>query len=307
MRHSPRNPKAGFTLIELSIVLVIIGLIVGGVLVGRNLIAASELSAAISQIQKYNSSTNAFRDKYGALPGDIKDPDATKFGFIARGTSGPARGDGNGIISGINGATFVCPICQTGETSVFWVDLSTARLIDGNFSTATFANASTAISATTTPNLNNYFPTSKLGQSNYVVVTSGGLSGFINTIGDAQNYFSITGISQLTAVGSSYQVNAVMGITVAQANAMDTKMDDGRPQLGNVLAIGPWLNSNCNAGQGYCTMGYSTYQTAGSSSTCYDNSTSSTGTPGVMNNEQHYSLEINGGNNVNCVLSFKFQ
>ncbi len=44
----------GFTLIELSIVLVIIGLIIGGVLVGKDLIKAAEIRATISQINKYN-------------------------------------------------------------------------------------------------------------------------------------------------------------------------------------------------------------------------------------------------------------
>lgn len=44
--------QSGFTLIELSIVLVIIGLIVGGVLVGRDLIKAAEVRAQVSQIEK---------------------------------------------------------------------------------------------------------------------------------------------------------------------------------------------------------------------------------------------------------------
>lgn len=50
--------RQGFTLIELSIVLVIIGLIVGGILVGRELISAAEIRATVSQIEKYNTSVN---------------------------------------------------------------------------------------------------------------------------------------------------------------------------------------------------------------------------------------------------------
>jgi len=59
---------SGFTLIELSIVLVIIGLIVGGVLVGRDLISAASVRAQITQIEKYQQAVNAFRDKYGGVP-----------------------------------------------------------------------------------------------------------------------------------------------------------------------------------------------------------------------------------------------
>ena len=77
--------KAGFTLIEMSIVLVIIGLIVGGVLVGQDLIRAAAVRAQVSQMEKYNSAVNTFREKTGYLPGDIPDPTASEFGFQARG------------------------------------------------------------------------------------------------------------------------------------------------------------------------------------------------------------------------------
>ncbi len=50
-----QNQQSGFTLIELSIVLVLIGLIVGGVLVGQDLIRAAKLRAQIGQIEKFNS------------------------------------------------------------------------------------------------------------------------------------------------------------------------------------------------------------------------------------------------------------
>ena len=81
----PKSTKsaltAGFTLIELSVVLVIIGLIVGSVLVGQSLISAAGVRATIAQIEKYNTAANTFREKYGYLPGDIKDPDASSFGL----------------------------------------------------------------------------------------------------------------------------------------------------------------------------------------------------------------------------------
>jgi prepilin-type N-terminal cleavage/methylation domain-containing protein len=98
----PLSPCTGFTLIELSIVLVIIGLIVGGVLVGQDLINASHVLAQVAQITKYNTAVNTFQLKYGYLPGDIPASEVAPLGFTAApvraGIAG--RGDGNGLIEG---------------------------------------------------------------------------------------------------------------------------------------------------------------------------------------------------------------
>lgn len=68
----PRHalPRRGFTLIELSIVLVIIGLIVGGIVIGRELIRAAEIRKFISTITEVKTAINTFRGKYNCLPGD---------------------------------------------------------------------------------------------------------------------------------------------------------------------------------------------------------------------------------------------
>src|SRR5665213_3308988 len=89
----PRNDDkivAAFTLIELSIVLVIIGLIVGGILVGQDLIKAAEVRAQISQIEKYSSAVNTFRAKFAAIPGDMALITANQFGFSGTACTGAA-------------------------------------------------------------------------------------------------------------------------------------------------------------------------------------------------------------------------
>lgn len=97
-RHMPRS---GFTLIELSIVLVIIGLIIGGVLVGRDLIRQSELRADIGEIDKITSAVNTFKLKYGCLPGDCAN--ATALFPAPSQPQAVTNGNGDGIIQGANG------------------------------------------------------------------------------------------------------------------------------------------------------------------------------------------------------------
>jgi hypothetical protein len=82
-------------------------------------------------------------------------------GFAARGTS-EGEGDGNGIIEGIPGPHNPGLSEQGGETLMFWVDLSAAKMIPESFTSAssTVAGISGSLSA--------YFPIAAVGQSSYV-------------------------------------------------------------------------------------------------------------------------------------------
>lgn len=276
------SSSSAFTLIELSIVLVIIGLIVGGVLVGQDLIKASRVRATIAQIERYNAATNTFRGKYGYLPGDIPDPGASNFGFKARGAYA-GEGDGNGVMEGVlsNAAGQNSGVQEgPGENLTFWVDLSTAKLIDGGFTTADLTtlltpNSATGVTDSTSPPLSSYLPAAKLGGNLRVYVTS--LSGI--------NYFGISGV---TSILFGQQLISTPNIPVNEAYLIDQKMDDGLPSTGSVTAR--YLSSSY-----FGIWGAPFTATPPIATTCYGTAA------------QVYSVTVNGGAGPNCALAFRFQ
>lgn len=301
MKKSPEN---GFTLVEISIVLVIIGLIVGAILLGRDLISAAAIRSQISQIEKYQTAMNTFKIKYGCLPGDCKNAD--QFGMLPSGQYA-GFGDGNGLIEGsvawadnMNTGTAQ----GHGETATFWAELAMAGLIDGNFpnarNTALLGGGSHTESSTQP--LSEFYPRAKIGNRNYVYIWSNQDEPAKNYGGLWNQYFGISAVYEQLG----WAMSANPGLSVQQAYAIDSKVDDGLPLSGKVQPL--YVNyaltndSYCNAySQGVGVIGpYTTTATTGSSTTCYDNG-------GVAGATQKYSLNQNGGNGINCALSFKIQ
>lgn len=214
--------KQGFTLIELSIVLVIIGLIIGGVLVGQDLIKAAEIRATVSQVEKYNASVNTFRGKYNGIPGDLSAASAAAFGFTSR-NGGPARGDGNGFVEGESAA-----VANGGrgnrEALLFWADLSTAGLVDGNY---VGADTAAAVSTSTSPAFNQIFPSAKIDRLTYFAAGSD----------SGANYYLLGGFTAIAAATGAY--TTAVTLTPNEAFNIDSKLDDGLPNTGIVLARGP--------------------------------------------------------------------
>ncbi len=104
--------QKGFTLIELSVVLVIIGLITAGIMTGLMLIHDAELKKVGRNLEKLRTAYYTFRTKYNAIPGDMVAP--SQFWSIIL-----PQGNGNGLID-----------VWTNEAGLAWQELSLAGLVE---------------------------------------------------------------------------------------------------------------------------------------------------------------------------------
>lgn len=221
--------QTGFTLIELSVVLVIVGLLVGGILVGQDLIRAAEVRSIITDSERFRTAVNAFHMKYNALPGDM--PDATQiWGTASGGCPNGVRtgtqtcdGDGNGQVS-----------AGVPEVFTFWQHLSNAGMISGVFS-GVDGPANTGYHSVIGFNV----PASKYPQGGY-------------TIG----YWSTNNPGMFLNQGHNLQfggqtVNNATGYGImpaGEAFALDQKVDDGLPGTGQITTYrhgNPYNNGFC--------------------------------------------------------------
>lgn len=213
------STRRGFTLIELAIVLVIVGLLAAGILVGRDLIKAAEVRAQIRQLDEYKLGMNTFMVKYQTMPGDMPPSQADAVGMVAR-SGGAGSGDGNGLITSCSNINQLSRGC---EAVLFWSDLSAAGLIAGSFADgiddypifATFEEST------------KYFPKVKMrGSYTFVIATpqAGDNSWFVST--------------QLTSQDDAYSYTyGAGGFTPQEVYAIDSKVDDGKPTSGTVRAL----------------------------------------------------------------------
>src|SRR5450759_3536623 len=113
-----KRNQSGFTLIEIAIVLVIIGLLLGGVLKGQELINSARVKNLATDFRNLPVLIYGYQDKYRALPGD----DIAAVSHVAA----TGFGNGNGIIDGKWDST-----TATDETQLFWQDVRLAGLAPG--------------------------------------------------------------------------------------------------------------------------------------------------------------------------------
>ena len=229
---------SAFSLVELSIVLVILGLLTGGILTGQNLIRAAELRSVVTEFQRYQTAVQTFRDKYFALPGDMSNAidfwgSAGGSGTLGDGCESATgtgtqtcNGDGDGRID--NG-----PPSEYTEGFTFWHQLASSGLIEGTYTGVNGADS------TTHTLIGENTPSSKLSSAGLTIAwVSGYMSSENYNIGQPYNNTLIFG-SQNT----SYETSAPI-LSPEEAWNIDSKIDDGKPSYGRI--VNRYINDLCS-------------------------------------------------------------
>ncbi len=204
----------GFTLVELAIVLVIIGLIIGGILVGRDMVASARLKSIYRDVNSFQAATNTFKMKYNLLPGD--GIGATNFfgkdntncpsasGLVA--TNGTCDGNNNGQID------------SDTEGLRFWQQLSLAGMIAGEYPGT----------GTLQPGIN--LPRTTFDAVGYHVRYQDYGMSYGNGYGSIPDS---DGMKNRFAIGVSTGGSLTKGfLRTEEAYAFDLKYDDGNPAIG---------------------------------------------------------------------------
>ena len=227
-----------FSLVELSIVLVILGLLTGGILAGQSLIRAAELRAVTTEYTRYKTAIGAFRDKYFAIPGDFNNAQAFWSaaaacpGISTTAAGGTCNGDGDGQIS--PSAT------NANEVFRFWQHLALGGLIEGNY-TGTSADT-TATNVTATFGTNE--PRSRMNGGGWAAYSLGNVGVSSAAWFDA----SYGNIFFFGASGGANGFPTAVILKPEEAWNIDTKMDDGKPATGIILTAEAQAGSSSTTG-----------------------------------------------------------
>jgi prepilin-type N-terminal cleavage/methylation domain-containing protein len=225
------NAGHGFTMIEISIVLVIIGLIIGGILAGQSMIRAAQLRAQIKQIDAINAAVNTFQAKYNCLPGDCAIA-STFFGqgwqYHNCGGSYWVNGDGNGQLGVDSRVDNIQMGGYNFEDTLFWDHLIAAGL---------FTSASPFSCQHLT---GSFYGTAGRLDTLYIVVAyyDGSKSLPVEPAGVPGHYYSLVRSGPTSQTGCYWSGAGYVGevLTPADAFAIDSKIDDGLPMSGAVTA-----------------------------------------------------------------------
>lgn len=120
-----KRQQSGFTLVEIAIVLVIIGLLLGGVLKGQEMIENSRIKSVVADMRGVSSAFTGYFDRYHALPGDETNAVATARGWLI----GAAGGNGDGVLTMAQAQTFTN---AAAEQAAMWQFLRASNFLAGD-------------------------------------------------------------------------------------------------------------------------------------------------------------------------------
>lgn len=208
-----RQKAAGFTLVELAIVMVIIGLLIGGILKGGELIQSAKINSTIKEVQSIQSAMNTFRDKYNAMADDMRTatisiPACSADNFCMNGD-----GDGRVGLAAYPQLSFV--VSDQPEPTQFWKHLALADLITGIDTSANW----------TQPEGGRTHPKSAMGGA-YEFFYTPNLYGRWPTHVLRMNRMVITSSTGTTNIGV---------VSPHEAAQFERKMDDGNSRTGDLI------------------------------------------------------------------------
>ncbi len=224
-----RPSEKGFTLVELAIVMIIIGLLIGGILKGQELINNARVSSSVAQIKAVEAAINTFKDKYAAYPGDVGNPTAR----LPNCTAAPCStaGDGDSLIEVTGTANDVGGAAANDEGGRAFIHLAAASVLSSG---GVDPIAAWAI-GTALPDLN-LGGKIAVGYNLSTVATTG-----LSSAGNLSGHY--------LAVGAAGTSMAAANVTLKSSNVanIDRKLDDGAPNVGSVRAAGSagGAASNC--------------------------------------------------------------
>lgn len=240
-----RHKNAAFTLLEMSIVIVIITLLVAGIFAGRSLMEASALQSVISDYDKYRRAALLFKDKYKELPGDFTGATAL-WGTNPLGcppsASDTARtetcnGDGDGFVGDTRKALLNSDT-KWHENLQFWQHLSNAALIKEKYSGG-LSTANNGVSL----GINLPKTAVKNGRFTFTYYSNYNLSANV-VFGKGYNHVFILGAHNyrsesppMDLIADFSQPGFLHLLTGSDAKFVDSKIDDGKPGTGKVQSF----------------------------------------------------------------------
>ena len=248
--------KNGFSLVELSIVLVILGLLTGGILAGKSLIRAAELRAVTSEYSRYATAIRTFRDKYFAIPGDFsnaiafwgEDPNCNSHAAPFTGTL-TCNGGGDGLIH------------ATRENFNFWRHLANAGLIEGSYSGIAGPGN---INWDSIPGTN--VPASKFPSGGWSALSlTYASNGIFPAITNGSGGYLLNQLQFGGKIADLWTYEAIL--TPEELWNIDTKLDDGKPGTG-LLVANNWGTCTDAASAAAAATGTPNYRLSTTSAAC---------------------------------------
>ena len=140
-----KHIQKGFTLVEIAIVLVIIGLLLGGILKGQEMIVQAKIKNAMADFSGISAAYHGYQDRYRAIPGDDSGAAARWAANATTGATAAISGGGNGVVAGTyNDTTAPASVDSSKESRLWWDHLRRAGFVAGS-GTAQPTNAFTGM------------------------------------------------------------------------------------------------------------------------------------------------------------------